>query len=45
MVYASSKDAFKRALGDGIGKVVQANDDGDLAWDNVLEQISRTDRF
>lgn len=44
MVYASSKDALKRALGEGIGKEVQANDHGDLAWDHVLEQISRMDR-
>ena len=44
MVYASSKDALKRALGEGLGKEVQANDHGDLAWDSVLEQISRMDR-
>lgn len=44
MVYASSKDALKRALGEGIGKEIQANDHGDLDWNNVLEQISRMDR-
>jgi cofilin len=44
MLYSSSKDALKKALGDGIAKEVQANDHSDLAWDNVLEQISRMDR-
>eukprot|EP00914_Ancora_sagittata_P010459 GHVO01020168.1.p2 GENE.GHVO01020168.1~~GHVO01020168.1.p2 ORF type:complete len:147 (+),score=32.19 GHVO01020168.1:94-534(+) len=44
MLYASSKDALKRALGEGIGKEVQATDHSDLAWDNILEQISRLDR-
>lgn len=44
MVYSSSKDALKRALGEGIGKEVQANDHGDLDWSNVKEIISRTDR-
>ncbi|KAK2192466.1 hypothetical protein NP493_31g06019 [Ridgeia piscesae] len=44
MVYSSSKDALKRALGEGIGKEVQANDHGDLDWSNVKEIISRMDR-
>lgn len=44
MVYASSKDALKRSLGEGLGKEVQANDHGDLEWNTVLEQISRLDR-
>lgn len=44
MVYSSTKDALKRALGEGIQKEVQANDHGDLSWDSVLEVISRTDR-
>ena len=44
MVYSSSKDALKRALGEGIGKEVQANDHGDLDWNNVKEIISRMDR-
>ncbi len=44
MVYSASKDKFQRELGDGLAKVIQANDSGDLEWDNVLEQISRHDR-
>jgi hypothetical protein len=41
MVYASSKDALKKALGEGVAKEVQANDHGDLSWSNVLEIISK----
>lgn len=41
MVYAASKDALKKALGEGIGKEVQANDQSDLKWDNVLEIIMK----
>lgn len=44
MVYASSKDALRKALGEGIAKEVQANDHGDLKWENVMEIITRTDR-
>ena len=44
MLYASSKDALKKALGEGMGKEIQATDHSDLQWDNVLEQISRNDR-
>lgn len=44
MIYASSKDALKRTLGEGIGKEIQANDHGDLEWNSIIEQISRTDR-
>jgi len=44
MVYASSKDALKKTLGEGIGKEVQANDHGDLELSNVMEIISRTER-
>lgn len=44
MVYASSRDALKKALGDGIGKEVQANDHGDLKHESVMEIICRTDR-
>jgi cofilin len=39
MVYASSKDALKKALGEGVAKEIQANDHGDLAWSNVLETL------
>jgi hypothetical protein len=41
MVYASSKDALKKTLGEGIAKEVQANDHGDLAWKNVLEILTK----
>lgn len=45
MVYASSKDALKRALGEGLGVEIQANDHGDLAWEScILEKINRNDR-
>ena len=44
MVYSSSKDALKKALGEGIGKEVQANDHGDLDWGNIMEIITRTER-
>ncbi|ELU16345.1 hypothetical protein CAPTEDRAFT_221115 [Capitella teleta] len=36
MVYTSSKDALRKTLV-GVGKDLQANDHGDLAWSNVLE--------
>jgi len=41
MVYASSKDALKKALGEGVAKEVQANDNGDLAWSNILEILTK----
>jgi len=41
MVYSASKDALKKALGEGVAKEVQANDHGDLAWKNVLEILSK----
>jgi cofilin len=44
MVYSASKDALKKCLGEGIGKEVQANDYGDLAWNSILEIIMRTER-
>jgi len=34
MLYASSKDAIKQKF-KGIMKEVQANDEGDLAWDSI----------
>jgi cofilin len=43
MVYTSSKDALRKALV-GVGKDLQANDHGDLAWSNVLEVCMRTER-
>eukprot|EP00914_Ancora_sagittata_P010460 GHVO01020169.1.p1 GENE.GHVO01020169.1~~GHVO01020169.1.p1 ORF type:complete len:148 (+),score=20.83 GHVO01020169.1:95-538(+) len=43
MVYTSSKDALRKALV-GVGKDLQANDHGDLAWSNVLEICMRTER-
>lgn len=44
MVYSSSKDALKKALGEGIGKEIQANDHGDLEFSNVLAIIRTTER-
>jgi cofilin len=41
MVYASSKDALKKALGEGIAKEIQANDHGDLMWSAVLDKLSQ----
>jgi cofilin len=44
MVYSSSKDALKKALGEGLGKEIQANDHGDLDFKNVMEIIRKTER-
>jgi len=44
MVYSSSKDALKKALGEGIGKEIQANDQGDLDFNNVMDIIRKTER-
>jgi len=44
MVYSASKDALKKALGEGIGKEIQANDHGDLQMSNVMEIIRKTER-
>jgi cofilin len=41
MVYAASKDALKKAFGEGVAKEIQANDHGDLTWSSVLEIISK----
>ena len=38
MLYASSKDAIKKKF-PGIMKEVQANDMGDLEWDEVLKKL------
>jgi len=45
MLYSSSKEALRLALGDGLARDVQANDLGDLDITNVLEIIGRNDRF
>lgn len=44
MVYSASKDALKKALGEGIGKEIQANDHGDLEFENIMEIIRKTER-
>ena len=44
MLYSSSKDALRRAFGEGIAKEIQANDHGDLQWQNVLDICKKTDR-
>lgn len=40
MVYASSKDALKRAL-NGIAVELQANDTDDIEFDSVLNKVSK----
>ena len=38
MVYSSSKDYIKNALV-GISKFIQANDQGDLAWEEIFDTL------
>ena len=40
MVYASSKDALKRAL-NGIATEFQANDEEDIEYGSVLKKVSK----
>jgi len=40
MVYASSKEALKRAL-TGIAVELQANDEDDIEYDNILKTVSK----
>ena len=40
MVYASSKDALKRAL-PGIAVEVQANDPDDIEWESLVKHVSK----
>jgi uncharacterized membrane protein len=40
MVYASSKDALKRAL-NGIATEFQANDEDDIEYQSVLTKVSK----
>jgi cofilin/tropomyosin-type actin-binding protein len=40
MIYASSKDALKRAL-TGIATELQANDSDDIEYDTVLKTVSK----
>jgi Cofilin/tropomyosin-type actin-binding protein len=40
MVYASSKDALKRAL-NGIATEFQANDNDDIEYGEVLKKVSK----
>lgn len=40
MVYASSKDALKRAL-NGIATEFQANDEDDIEYQSVLAKVSK----
>ncbi|KIM98999.1 hypothetical protein OIDMADRAFT_19945 [Oidiodendron maius Zn] len=40
MIYASSKDALKRAL-NGIAAEFQANDEDDIEYDSVLAKVSK----
>lgn len=40
MLYASSKDALKRAL-NGIATEFQANDNDDIEYEEVLKKVSK----
>jgi hypothetical protein len=40
MIYASSKDALKRAL-NGIATEFQANDEDDIEYQSVLNKVSK----
>lgn len=40
MVYASSKDALRRSL-NGIGAEVQGTDFSEVAYETVLEKVSK----
>lgn len=40
MVYASSKDALRRAL-NGVAADVQGTDSSEVAYETVLEKVSR----
>lgn len=40
MVYASSKDALKRAL-NGIATELQANDEDDIEYQSILNKVSK----
>lgn len=40
MIYASSKDALKRAL-NGIATEFQANDEDDIEYQSVLAKVSK----
>jgi hypothetical protein len=40
MVYASSKEALKRAL-PGIAVVVLANDSDDIEWESLVKTVSK----
>lgn len=40
MIYASSKDALKRAL-NGIATELQANDEDDIEYQTILKQVSK----
>jgi len=44
MVYSASKDALKTKLGRGVTIIVQANDHGDLTWENILEKCMANER-
>jgi len=41
MLYTASNQGFRKALGDGIAREIQANDHGDLQMSNVLEICKR----
>ena len=44
MVYAASKEGLKKALGDGIAREIQANDEDDLNLEAIIVDCQKTDR-
>jgi hypothetical protein len=44
MVHASSKDAFKKSLGEGLAKEIQASESADLEEEEVVKELRTLDR-
>jgi len=40
MMYASSKEALKRAL-NGVAAEIQANDEDDIEYDSIKEKVAK----
>lgn len=43
MMYASSKDALKRAL-NGVAAEIQANDEDDIEYDSIKNKVAKSGR-
>lgn len=41
MVYAASKDALKRELGEGLAAMIQANDFDDLKMSDIVDKLHK----